>query len=116
MKCLFENFELAVIVRLDSNTLDIEHDMILLCSYIPPEGSVYYKSDENGIDILHDKMEEISSKYPNDYWCLIGDYNARTGTKLDFIEFDDDCTPGIDFYGGDKFNQRIILLMSMEWH
>ncbi len=102
---LCEDFNLAVIVRLASDVLKLPANVILVCAYIPPEGSVSYETNEcNGIEMLKEKMLEISSLYPDDVWCLLGDFNARTGQRQDFIIDGFQNVPGMEWYIGEEFN------------
>ncbi len=43
---------------------------------------------KNGISIFQERLLEITSCLPDVYMLLGGDFNARTGTKPDFVEDD----------------------------
>ena len=101
---LYKDFNFAVIVRLCKNFFHFAENIILICAYVPPEGSVVYGIDGgNGIDLLKQKILEINTLYPNDKICLMGDLNARTGQRNDY--FDDGVTGmiGMEWYDTDDF-------------
>ena len=87
---LFENIE--VLNGSSDNALwfvvkNICYDPILFGSiYIPPENSDY--SDINFFDVIQEDILKHTTE--KDYKvCLLGDFNARTGTKEDFVNLDD---------------------------
>ena len=57
---------------------------VLIGVYIPPEGSSYARDDSfselEQVIIEHDVEKDI---------CVIGDFNARTGTLIDYVENND---------------------------
>ena len=62
-------------------------DVYLCLSYIPPEYDNYYKS--RGIDSISMIEEDVVSFMNLGSVMLMGDFNARTGDSLDYIESDD---------------------------
>jgi len=102
---IFEKFSMAIFLRVKGELFNISGNVIIVNAYIPPEGSVFYEDkDDNGIDILKSKMHEITSMYPDDLWCMMGDYNARTGNRQDYINDGFGNVPGMDWYVGDDFS------------
>lgn len=67
--------------------------------YFPPVGSTRYSDEENGLEILREKVVEVKVLYPNHNLVLFGDLNARIGREFDFI-VDDGITgmPNMDWY------------------
>jgi len=66
--------------RIGSNIFQTEKDILLCSIYIPPRESPYFDPDiftnlENGINNIKNEYSIV----------LMGDFNARTGTKNDFI-------------------------------
>ena len=57
--------------------------------YIPPYGLPFYKSDElSGIDLLEHWFMSLPINLSEYYFIFCGDFNARTGERLDFIKVD----------------------------
>ena len=56
--------------------------------YIAPKDSPIYKDKQNGIDELERKLITVSEEYPDAYFILAGDFNARIGHEHDFIDED----------------------------
>ena len=83
----------------DKNAFGYMQDIIIICCYLPPQGSTSYANGKEGIEILHDNIVNISEKYPDAYLMVVGDLNARTSTEPDFIQDDDPSyLPGGSFY------------------
>ena len=57
-------------------------------AYIPPEKSVY--SNISIFTDIEDELNNLRSKNSNLEFCLLGDFNARTGVLCDFIDMSDD--------------------------
>ena len=60
----------------------------MIFTHISPENSSVYEENANGIDMLQENMKYILGFYPNARVVLMGDFNARTGKLLDYIEND----------------------------
>ena len=88
---VFENFDDCVILYFSCTDLcDIPNDFVFVFTYVSPEYSpIYASSDDNGIELLNNKLSIISSSYPNAYIFLAGDLNARIKDFQDFIHQDD---------------------------
>jgi len=99
-----DNFMLAVIVKLNADVIGLAYDIILVCAYIPPEGSVAYEcNDENGIELLSDKIRELKATYPSHCVFLLGDLNSRIGKRQDWIDDSTKDMPYMDWYNSDPF-------------
>jgi exonuclease III len=71
-------------IKLEKEYFKLEFDICLCFTYIPPNESVYFKSHEIG---FYEQLEIGIRKYSQlGKICLMGDLNARTGTRDDFIE------------------------------
>ena len=64
----------------------IRYEFLLGTVYLPHEASTYYSDDV--FEYLSDDMTTIRAKYDVPT-ILMGDFNARTGTKSDFELIDD---------------------------
>ena len=69
-------------IKLDKNCFGFNDDIYICCIYIPPITSKHY---DNDIFYLENEINNFSNKGSI---LLIGDFNARTGCNLDFIEND----------------------------
>lgn len=95
----------AVVLKLKADVLHLFNNVILICAYINPEGSVVYDcNEENGIDTLNVKVRELKSLYPDYCIFLMGDLNSRTGLRQDWIDDGVKDMPGMDWYEPDNFN------------
>lgn len=104
---IYHEFPYAIICRLQSCILKIQTDVILICSYLPPEGAndyVYQSLEQNGVEILHELMIKIRSEYPSDAVLLMGDLNARVGQENDFIDDNVTHMSGMEWYIEDSFH------------
>ena len=80
------NQDLMAWLKLDKDFFKLRNDIYLANIYIPPEGSVYMYED-----VYHLIQNDILS-FPADTKILaVGDYNARTNMKLDFISSPGGC-------------------------
>lgn len=88
---LYEHLNDSVVILLNLSGVYDMPDVIMYFTYISPEGSsIYKKRDEtNGISVMQENYNQIMNDYPNCYFMLIGDLNARTKDLLDFIPSDD---------------------------
>ena len=88
-KCrrIFDEMSECVVFLFDGKTFNIEFD-IMIFTYISPENSSIYEENANGLDMLQKNMMYILGFYPNARVVLMGDFNARTGNLLDYIEND----------------------------
>ena len=65
-------------------------DIIFVFAYVSPEYSTFYdENDNNGIDILCSKINNIIADFPNTELFLAGDLNSRIKDFNDFIPEDD---------------------------
>ncbi|CAG2202169.1 RAB1A [Mytilus edulis] len=77
-------------LKLNKNFFGFVHDIYLCALYIPPFSSSHY---DNDLDFLEN---EISTFSMNGQIVLIGDLNARTGQRADFIVNDSDHINNFD--------------------
>ena len=67
-------------------------DLIVICVYIPPKDSPYYKnkSVKCNITMLEEELFRLQTEYPSASLLICGDFNARTGDWNLHCEQDDD--------------------------
>lgn len=100
-----ESFPYAIVLKMSTLLTCTGEDIILLCTYLPPEGSPRYAEETNGVEILKEKIIELKSLFPNSALVIIGDLNARIGGEQDFILDDSaDFVQGGDWYISDTFS------------
>ena len=83
--------------RVNKSLLSTTEDAILGVVYIPPEGSRYSTND----CFLEIEQELINITNGNNYVCLFGDFNSRTGHLEDFFtpdHFLSNVTHSLDSY------------------
>ena len=59
--------------------------------YVHPEGSNWYDKNaicKNGVYILQDELLEIIENVGDVAFIIGGDFNARTGCEIDYVEDD----------------------------
>lgn len=104
---IYEDLDDCVVFFIDKNISKLLTDIVLILTYIPPERSAVYElQNDNGIDILREKLLLILSDMPNVSFIVAGDMNARVKDLLDYIPNDDvDAIFGdaVD-YPGDTFD------------
>ena len=65
--------------------VDLDKDILFRIVYIPPRGSLYTNITHFG-EIQEDLLElNVVEKYQT---CILGDFNAHTGTMDDFVSLD----------------------------
>lgn len=79
-------------VEICKNISNLNERILLGCIYIPPEYT-RYSTDESFIEI-EDELIKFSGKTKN--IALIGDFNARTSTLLDYIILDENLLEILD--------------------
>ena len=71
-------------------------DTVMYFAYVSPQGSTIYNNlnEKNGIVLLESNIADVKFRYPDSYFFLAGDLNARTKDFIDFIPNDDLQTMG----------------------
>lgn len=99
------DFEFGILLCFERAFFNLSMDILCFFLYIPPEGSNRYTGELNGIEILRQKILEVSVDFPNHQLIITGDLNARTGNELDYILNDDiSYIPNTDAYVESSFN------------
>ena len=82
----------------------LSRDIVICFSYCVPQNSSFQKREQ--LDVYGDIEQKLSSLgHDVDKLCF-GDFNARTGTKLDHLECEDntDIPVPLDIYETDSAN------------
>ena len=80
-----------------------DKDILFISTYIPPQGSTYYKdlSLSNGIVLFENFLLNLKLRYKNHSIILCGDFNSRCGNVQPMLEND-----SFDFYLGNDMVQN----------
>ena len=70
--------------------LDMQ-DRVIYFAYVSPQGSTIYNNsnEKNGIVLLESKIEDVKFRYPDSYFFLVGDLNARIKYFIDYTPNND---------------------------
>ena len=102
------DLEDAIFLVFEKTYFGFAKDVVYGSVYIPPESSseYHFRSTDNGIDELENKLNDIVSKCNGEVDIVItGDFNSRTGINHAYI-FDDDSKtqPNVpECYESDSF-------------
>ena len=77
----------SVILKLDKNYFKLDRDTYLLFVYCCPANSSYVT--RTGLDTFSDLEQKLANLDNDSEKIILGDLNARTGSKLDYIENED---------------------------
>ena len=77
----------VIILKLDKTFFKLLRDSFLVFSYCSPSNSSY--TIRTQLDPINDLEQKLSNLPPNSDIIVLGDLNARTGQKLDYIEDED---------------------------
>ena len=73
----------SIILKLNSVFFNLEEDIYLVFTYCSPANSSYTLRNE--LDFFSEIEQKLNSLGQNAQILLLGDLNARTGSKLDYI-------------------------------
>ncbi len=76
--------ECFVWLKLDKNILNITNNIFICAVYIPPEDSTYWNK-QHDFDPFQILEQDIITFQEQGDVILIGDFNARTANKLDYL-------------------------------
>ena len=90
-----------ILIKLKQNFFGLSNDIVVCFSYCVPEYSSYQLREQ--LDIYGDLEQKLSSVGQHVDKLCFGDYNARTGEKLDYLESEDntDIPVPLDIYETD---------------
>ena len=78
-----------VVLKLNKEVFNSQHEVIIIATYIPPQGSSYYDTAECSchIENLDSCIIELMGRLKSFHLILLGDLNARTGRyQVDMVE------------------------------
>ena len=81
-------------LKLKNNGTKISKDILIGCTYIPPEHTKY-ASDESISEI---ESEMFNFAKNGECICILGDFNAKTGNLPDFVQPDESLLDIFDLY------------------
>ena len=87
-----------ILIKLKQTFFGLSRDIVLCFSYCVPEYSSYQKREQ--LDVFGDIEQKLSSLGQGVDKLCFGDYNARTGMKLDYLQSEDntDIPVPLDIY------------------
>ena len=90
-----------LLIKLKQQFFGLSRDVVVCFSYCVPDNSSYQVREQ--LDIYGDLEMKLSSAGQHVDKLCFGDYNARTGVKLDFLESEDntDIPIPLDIYEAD---------------
>ena len=95
----------CVVLRFGAEMFRRQNDLVMFFTYVAPENSPIYTTEDNGIIILSEKISDIVLDYPQADIFLSGDLNSRISNFQDFIPNDDlQFVFGDTDYPSDTFN------------
>ena len=83
MKQISTDLENMIVLKIDKELLQTPKGVMLVCSYIPPYDSAYWKNCRYGfgIDLLEQSILDPSDSFDDFHIQLCGDLNARTASE-----------------------------------
>ncbi|KAH3863689.1 hypothetical protein DPMN_026679 [Dreissena polymorpha] len=82
-KRVYEHLTECIVVNVSCDLTGYSNELFMIFSYISPERSVIYDEDnDDGLDILRQKLLLIRSDFSSALILLAGDLNARTGDLI----------------------------------
>ena len=88
---IFPEFNDCIVLHFKSSRFLNMQNTIMYFAYVSPQGSTIYKTlnENNGIVLLESNISDLKFDYPDSYFFLAGDLNARTKDFIDYIPKDD---------------------------
>ena len=90
-----------ILIKLKHEFFGLNRDLVLCFSYCVPENSSFQKREQ--LDVYGDLELKLSNIGQNIDKLYFGDFNARTGVKLDYLQSEDntDIPVPLDIYETD---------------
>lgn len=107
---IIEQVESDNVLWLKINKGFVGYEIILGGVYIPCESSKFYKYFENQIfDKIQNDLIHLKGKYVNAKFCLLGDFNSRTGLLNDFLEIENEVAEATEYSYSKDVNMKCIV-------
>ena len=86
-------YDQMIVVKFAKTLFNTTHDVLLICVYVPPQGSPYYNTAECNchIDLIDKCVLDLFEKYGDFHLILCGDINARTSNFQASVKDNDSC-------------------------
>ena len=83
VKQISTDLENMIVLKIDKELLQTPKDVMLVCSYIPPYDSAYWKNCRygTGIDLLEQCILDLHDSFDDFHILLCGNLNARTASE-----------------------------------
>ncbi len=91
-------------IKLSKQFFNLENDIYICCTYIPPVNSSFYQN--RNVNMLSCFEQDVHKLSPKGQLMMIGDVNARTKDTHDFIEHDMNTGDNDILYDIDEVNIR----------
>ena len=86
---LVHDCNFGIFIQINKTVFGTDRDIILAFVYIPPYGSPFYKTEAlSCIELLEHRFMSLPINLSEYYFILCGDFNVRTGERLNFIKVD----------------------------
>ena len=91
-------YDQMIVVKFAKTLFNTTHDVLLICVYVPPQGSPYYNTAECNchIDLIDKCVLDLFEKYGDFHLILCGDINARTSNFQANVKDNDSYLPFTD--------------------
>ena len=78
----------AIFIKCKKELFEVEKDILMAYTYLPPHGSPFYEQyEQSDILLLEDYMLTALASLSDVYMLLMGDFNCRIGNLQDFYDF-----------------------------
>lgn len=85
----------TLIFHVDKRAIEMEKDLMIVCTYLPPYDSKFWQTSKHGfgIELLEKTLLDLHEKYDNFQFLICGDLNARTASRNVLLHSEDDIEP-----------------------
>lgn len=109
VKRVDEGFKFAVILEVKGmrpgNVVQSEN-MIIVCTYLPPQNSSAYTEETNGVLVLREKLVELKANFLQHTFVILRYLNASVGELQDTLNEDGiEHITGLEWYEPDEFDE-----------
>ena len=103
VKEIKNNFDNCITLKLSRMLFETDNDVAMICTYIPPAGSPYYRNlpGKNGVMLLEQCIIDLHHDNFSSF-ILCGDLNSRTSNVQPYVDFISD----FDFNSNLSFTEK----------
>ena len=84
------SYDNCVVLKLKHAFTNVQKDLMIICTYIPPYNSPYYtyKSpyEKNGINLFENVLHNLMDEHENTSFIITGDFNSRLSSCQPMLE------------------------------